>query len=95
MGHERQDIPRHSNSSRTRTGYQHSQSSLWSLEELGGNSVAPGGAPVPVISAEQSAERDRKVILRRQSAKHKSEMEKLATVEKLLRVSFFQIVLSL
>ncbi|VDN26882.1 unnamed protein product [Dibothriocephalus latus] len=67
---------------RTRLAYQNSQSSLWSLEDLTGAPSDTANQP----TAAQLEARLRRIVRRRESAKHKAEMEKMQTVEKLLRV---------
>ncbi|VDL94887.1 unnamed protein product [Schistocephalus solidus] len=68
---------------RTRLGYQNSQSSLWSLEDVTGAPSETTNQP----TAAQLEARLRRIVRRRESAKHKAEMEKMQTVEKLLRVN--------
>nr|VZI31760.1 unnamed protein product [Spirometra erinaceieuropaei] len=68
---------------RTRLGYQNSQSSLWSLEDVTRTPSETTNQP----TAAQLEARLRRIVRRRESAKHKAEMEKMQTVEKLLRVN--------
>ncbi|VDM32356.1 unnamed protein product [Hydatigera taeniaeformis] len=78
--------------SRTRLGYQSSQNSLWTLEDVmmpSDKATDQGGisTAVATLTPEQLEIRQRRIERRRESAKNKAEKEMQDTVERLLRVN--------
>ena len=73
---------------RTRMGYQNSQSSLWTLEDVTDQGVISSNASATAnLTPEQLEIRQRRIERRRESAKNKAEKEMQETVERLLRVN--------
>lgn len=74
--------------SRTRMGYQNTQSSLWTLEDVTDQGTIPANASaIAALTPEQLEIRQRRIERRRESAKNKAEKEMQETVERLLRVN--------